>query len=378
RNPRVGKKLLATGNGRCNFTNTDLDVSHFHGSDPGFINAVLDRFSGQRTLSFFRELGIEPRQEEAGKIFPASGQASSIVDVLRYQADHLGVALICDTDVKSVQKNGSLFTVNTAVGCFRADAVIIATGGKAGPQFGSSGAGYTLSAPFGHRLVKPVPALVQLRLKAPFLKAIAGVKLQGQVSIFQGNTCVNSAAGEILFTNYGISGPPVLALSRTASKILNRGGQPMLKVSILTHQRAKDIARYLQRRFQTQHHKTAELSLVGFIHKRLIVTMLKEAGIPLKIPAAQINQAQINCLASLLASWTFPITDTNGWTAAQVTAGGLHQDHICPQTLGSTLLPQLYFAGEIINVDGDCGGYNLQWAWSSGFVAGTAAAQPGP
>lgn len=375
KNPRVGKKLLATGNGRCNFTNMDLDPCHFHGSEPRFAGTVLNRFTGAQTLEFFRELGVEPRQEEAGKVFPASGQASSVLDVLRYQAEYEGVAMVCDTAVKSVAKSGTLFTVYTTVGSFETDAVIIATGGKAGPQFGCAGDGYAVAASFGHRLVEPFPALVQLRLKAPFLKALAGVKFHGQATIYREETMVSTAAGEILFANYGISGPPILALSRSAGEIRSQGKEPVLKVSLWPEQKTQQVANYLKCRFKEQGHKTAELSLVGFLNKRLIPVLLKEAGIHLRMRAAQISSAQVTALAALLTGWTFTITGTNGWTAAQVTAGGLDGRDICPQTLSSNLVPELYFAGEVMDVDGDCGGYNLQWAWSSGFVAGTSAAE---
>ncbi len=374
KNPRVGKKLLATGNGRCNFTNMNLDLDHYHGTNPRFVYGTFGRFTGLQTLEFFRQLGVEPKEEDAGKVFPASGQASSILDVLRYQVKQEGVAMICDANVKSLVKNGPLFTVYTEVGSFETDAVVLATGGKAGPQFGCSGDGYSLATSFGHQLVEPFPALVQLRLSAPFLKAISGVKFIGQACIYQGNTLLNQTEGEILFTNYGISGPPILALSRTAGEILGRNQKPLLTVNMLPEQEPIEVENYLKRRFKEQGQKTAEFSLVGFINKRLIPVLLKEAKINLRTKAAEINAVQMASLAQLLTGWQFIVTGTNGWTAAQVTAGGLDVRDIDSQTLCSRHVPGLYFAGEIVDIDGDCGGYNLQWAWSSGFVAGTSAA----
>ncbi|MGI6129639.1 MAG: NAD(P)/FAD-dependent oxidoreductase [bacterium] len=374
KNPRVGKKLLATGNGRCNFTNMDLNLGHFHGKNPQFAQAALNRLTGPQTIEFFRQLGIEPKEEEAGKVFPASGQASSILDVLRYQLKRERVAVITDTSAKSVMKNGPNFNIRTTAGSFEAQAVIVATGGKAGPQFGCSGDGYTLAASFGHRLVKPFPGLVQLRLDAPFLKTIAGVKFVGQASVYQDAKLLNQAEGDILFANYGVSGPPILALSRSAGEIMAQNQKARLKVSLLPKQSAHKVEQYLKQRFSEQGAKTAEFSLVGFIHKRLIRVLLKEAGIDPNIQAIYINSKQVATLARLLTSWTFTITGTNGWTAAQVTAGGLDVRDIDTQTLGSRLVPGLYFAGEIIDIDGDCGGYNLQWAWSSGFTAALAAA----
>lgn len=374
KNPRVGKKLLATGNGRCNFTNINLDPGHFHGTDPHFACEILSRFQGAQTLEFFRRLGIEPREEEAGKVFPASGQASSVLDVLRYQVESEGVAVICDTTVKSLVKNSGLFTVYTNVGSFQADAVIIATGGKAGPQFGCTGDGYALAASFGHQLVEPFPALVQLRLKAPFLKAVAGVKFVGQACIYQGKKLLNRAGGEILFADYGISGPPILSLSRTAGEILAQNQEPVLTVNLLPGQKPAEVAAFLRRRFKEQGQKPVDFSLVGFIHKRLIPVLLREAGIDLKKKAAHVSAAETSLLAQSLTGWTFRITGTNGWTAAQVTAGGLSVQDISSQTLCSRHVPGLYFAGELLDIDGDCGGYNLQWAWSSGFVAGASAA----
>jgi predicted Rossmann fold flavoprotein len=376
KNPRVGKKLLATGNGRCNFTNMDLDLSHWHGNEPRFARGALTRFDGARTLEFFQELGIVPRQEEAGKVFPASGQAGSVLDVLRHEVETSGVSVITEAEVRALENTGRSFAVRTGESTFSADAVVIATGGRAGPQFGCTGAGYDLAASFGHRLVKPFPALVQLRLNAPFLRALAGVKFVGTATILAGQKPLRRAEGEILFTDYGISGPPIFDLSRTAGEVLARGEQPTLRLSILPDQSQAEVRAFLDQRFQTQGAKEADFSLVGFLNKRLIPVLLKEAGLNnIHQQAAQVGNQVRTALARLLTAWDFTVTGTNGWSAAQVTAGGLDVRDLDPYTMASRLVPGLYFAGEVIDIDGDCGGYNLQWAWSSGYVAGTSAAQ---
>ena len=378
KNDRIGKKILATGNGRCNFTNVDLDLKYYHGQNPLFAKTALDCLTGPRTIELFRELGIEPRQEEAGKIFPASGQASSVLDVLRYELDQRKVPTICKTAVTSIARRGSIFDIQSTSGSFTSKAVILATGGKAGPQFGCSGDGYTLAASMGHRLVSPFPALVQLRLDAPFLNAISGVKFFGETTLYDDHQPMDCTVGDVLFTKYGISGPTILSLSRMAGELMAKGKKPYLGVSLCPKRSTDQINQYLRERFARQKGKSAEFCLVGFIHKRLIRVLLKEAQIDPTKPSVDVRPVKIAALARHLTNWRFVVTGTNGWTSAQVTAGGLDTIDIDPQTLSSRKVPRLFFAGETIDIDGDCGGYNLQWAWSSGFLAATAACKTMP
>ncbi len=375
KNQRVGKKILATGNGRCNLTNVNLDISFYHGKNPDFARAALSRFDFNKTIGFFEELGIAHKVEEGGKVFPVSNQASSVLDVLRYELEKTGVNVFCEAAVRDIQRNARGFNILLSDGRrFKADRVILAAGGKAAPSLGSNGSGYTLAQNLGHSIVEPFPALVQLKLAAKFLKQVQGVKFDGEAAIVFNNKTIQRAAGEILFTEYGASGPPVLCLSRKSGEFLQRGEEVWLKLTLVTDMEEAELAAFLHKRFCHGPQKELDFSFVGFINKKLIPVLLKEAGVTdLKKPAGQVGAGERASIARVLRDWRFAIKGTTSWPAAQVTAGGVDVKDIYGQTMESRIVPGLYFAGEIVDIDGDCGGYNLQWAWSSGYVAGSSA-----
>lgn len=376
RKDRVGKKILATGNGRCNLSNTDLNITHYHGSNPKFAFGALSRFDFYKTMELFERLGIAWKVEEGGKVFPVSDQASSILDVMRHELEVLGVETRCEAKVSEITGRSGAFILRLGNGdTVKADRVIIATGGKAAPNLGSNGSGYKLAEQMGHSIVEPFPALVQLKLKAGFLKQVSGVKFEGKAEVLAGGKSRAQAGGEILFTNYGISGPPILTLSRTAGEYLGKGEKVFIKVVLIGYLSREELEQFLINRLQQQAHKTVMFSFVGFINKRLIPVILKEAGITdINKQAAQVTAEERDAILEVLQNWQFEVTGTNSWPAAQVTAGGVDVKDVNPKTMESKLVPGLYFAGEILDIDGDCGGYNLQWAWSSGYVAGESAA----
>lgn len=375
RNQRVGKKILATGNGRCNLTNMDMDIGHFHGSSAKFAFTALQQFNNYQAIEFFEQLGIFHKVEERGKVFPFSNQASSVLDVLRHELERLGVETIVEAEVKEINKLKKGFDIIIKNGQkFFAHKVILATGGKAAPNLGSTGSGYELAEKLGHHLVEPYPALVQLKLAEPFLKQIKGIKFDGAAAILVDKKSMAKAQGEILFTEYGISGPPIFDLSRTAAQWLHKNKQVRLKVSIITHLSREELAQYIQKRFRDNPTKNLVFSFVGFINKQLIPVLLKQAGISdINKKVAEVTSAEREKILDILQNWQFEVIGTNTWTAAQVTAGGVDVRDINAQTMESKIVPGLYFAGEIMDIDGDCGGYNLQWAWSSGYVAGKSA-----
>ncbi|GAB6157220.1 NAD(P)/FAD-dependent oxidoreductase [Desulfotomaculum varum] len=376
KNNRVGKKILATGNGRCNFTNMDMHISHFHGSYPKFALPALRQFNNLQTIAFFEQLGIYHKVEEKGKVFPFSNQASSILDVLRYELAELGVNTGVESEVQAINKLDKGFEVVVKGGQrFFGHRVILATGGKAAPQLGSTGGAYQLAERLGHRLVEPLPSLVQLKLAEPWLKQIKGIKINGEAEVIVQDKTMARAEGEILFTEYGISGPPIFDLSRTAALWLQKRHRVHLKVCMINHLTREQLADLINRRFQANPGKTLAFSFVGFINKQLAPVMLKQAGIPdVHKKVAQVTAAEREKILNILQDWRFEVTGTNTWTAAQVTAGGIDVRDINPHTMESHIIPGLFFAGEIMDIDGDCGGYNLQWAWSSGYVAGVSAA----
>lgn len=375
RNPRIGKKILATGNGRCNYTNSFTDIKNYHGENSKFAYSSLSQFGVKETIDFFERLGIAHAVEDNGKVFPLSFQASSVLDVLRYELEELGVDIICDAYVKNIEKDKKGFLVILKDGRTKnGDAVILATGGKAMPSSGSDGNGYALAKNFGHNIVEVFPGLVQLKLEGDFLKAIDGVKVVGTATLLHRGKTVKQDTGDILFTNYGISGPPVLQLSRSALEILNKGEKPILKISIINTKKKEELFEYLKMRFSYMSKKSIDIALIGLINKRLINVILKEINIDKNKKVANLSNEEIEEIANILTDWRFKVIGSKSWDDAQVTAGGINTNEIDSKTMESKLIKGLYFAGEMVDIDGDCGGFNLQWAWSSGYVAGINAA----
>lgn len=376
RNPRIGKKVLATGNGRCNFTNINADVSCFHGANPQFAAGALAQFGVKDTLAFFEKIGIAPKVEDFGKVFPMSDQASSILDVLMYELKELGVNIICDAFVKNILKKNGKFEIKTeADSIFHGDSVVIAAGGKAMPSSGSDGNGFELAGKLGHIITEIFPGLVQLKLEGGFFKQIQGVKFVGTAAIIQNGKSVVQDRGDILFGDYGVSGPPILQISRKAGELIRKEQEVILKLTILDMISQGDLEKLMVERFKNSLNKTVEFSLVGLVNKRLIPVLLKEAGVrDLKCPAPNLAETDRKKITKILTDWRFKVKGTKSWPSAQVTAGGVDTKEINPDSMESKRVKNLFFAGEIIDIDGQCGGFNLQWAWSSGFVAGRNAA----
>lgn len=376
RNPRVGKKILATGNGRCNFTNLNAGIDFYHGGNPKFVHSALANFTVADTIDFFEKLGIAHKVEEFGRVYPMSDQASSILDVLRYELNELGVTIICDAFVNDITSIGRKFRIEVADGqVYQGDRVIMATGGKAMPASGSDGNGYELASRLGHKIVDIFPALVQLMLEGSFFKSIEGVKFVGTAEILHRNKTVAIDRGDILFANYGVSGPPILQISRIAGDLMNRGKEAQLRITIVDTMSRDELRNLLNQRFQNSPGKPIDFSLVGLVNKRLIPVLLREADIDdIRRPAASLSAREKQGIADILTDWRFKIRGTRGWSSAQVTAGGVDTAEVDPNTMESKLVQGLFLAGEILDIDGQCGGFNLQWAWSSGYIAGQNAA----
>jgi len=370
RNDRVGKKLLATGNGRCNYTNLNIDINNYHGLNNKFALNALTELNVDKTIEFFEKLGITPADEDNGKVYPLSFQSSSMLDVLRYEIAHLGIELITEAFVSDIKKKKS-FTIRLKDGrTFQGDGVILATGGMAMPVSGSDGSGYTIAKNLGHTVTEIFPGLVQLKLEGNIFKQVNGVKFIGVAGIYNKNNLIVEDTGDILFTDYGISGPPILQISRKAIELMNKGIDIELRISII-HTRTKDeLVEYLNKRFENMPTKTMEEGLVGLINKKLILPILKELNIDKNINLDKIESKDVEKLAQILTSWPFKIIGNKGWGQAQVTAGGVNTNEVNSNTMESKIVDGLYIVGELLDIDGDCGGFNLQWAWSSGYVAG--------
>jgi predicted Rossmann fold flavoprotein len=371
RNAKLGKKILVTGNGRCNYTNVLATAAQYN--HPAFVQPVLEQFSPERTLAFFENLGIPPKIEDEGKTYPLSEQASSIVDVLVYEVERLGIAILLDTKVASIKKTNGRFLIQFADGRkTESDRVIVCAGGLAMPQSGSDGSGFELAIQLGHKVTPTFPALVKLLLESPHLKHLDGVKINSTVELMLDNRVIQSEHGDILFTKYGISGPTILQLSREANARRLAGESLFVKVVLVDSLGYDDIAK----RLEMVAHKSIQQGLIGLIHTKIIPILLQEAGIKHpQEPISALTPKDKGKLIRLLFDWRFPITGTKGFEDAQVTAGGVDIQFVSAATLESKTIPGLFFAGEVLDIDGLCGGFNLQWAWSSGYVAGKAAAK---
>lgn len=376
---RIGKKILTTGNGRCNISNSGITSPfiNYHSENKGFFTDVLDAYSVNDIENFFLSLGLPIVELKNKKLYPKSLQASSVVDILKLGLEDRDIPLYTDCKVKDIHKKEKfiLSTSNEENKLFTCEKLILACGGKSAVKTGSDGSGYTLAKSFGHTIVQPIPGIVQLKLDSPFLKALTGVKFDGYATLLVDGEEKRKEFGEILFTDYGISGPPILQISGGASKALSRNKRVEILIDMTPNSSKKEIEDFIEGHFAIFSHRPVIDALIGIVNKKLIPTLLKEAKIQnLHIPCYDLNWKEKKALIDLFKEWKFKCIDTNGFNQAQVTIGGVNTKDIEKSTLESKLCEGLYFCGEIMDVNGDCGGYNLTWAWCSGqFVAHSIA-----
>jgi len=378
-NDRVGKKILTTGNGRCNISNNTISFPFFnyHSENSGFFTKALSSLSVEDTKNIFLSLGLPIIELKNGKLYPKSLQASSVVDILRLALEDRSIPLYTECKVKSIHKDKKfkLSTSNEDKKLFTCNKLILACGGKSAVKTGSDGTGYNLAKSLGHSIINTIPGIVQLKLNSPYLKSISGVKFDGFATLLVDDKPIRKEFGEILFTDYGISGPPILQLSGHASKALLNNKKVEILVDMMPKEDHKEIENFIECHFGLLSHRPVIDSLIGVVNKKLIPTILKASNITnLHMPCYELTWEDKKNLINVLKSWKFTCVDTNGFNQAQVTIGGINTKEVNSDTLESKLVKNLYFSGEILDVDGDCGGFNLQWAWSSGyFVANSIA-----
>ncbi|HBH11947.1 MAG TPA: aminoacetone oxidase family FAD-binding enzyme [Clostridiales bacterium] len=368
---RVGKKLLATGNGRCNYTNDIIDMSRYYSSNRDLLEECLSNITSKSTIGFFRELGVEPFFDETGKVFPYSLQASSVLEVLREEYLRYGAKEICGQRILAIKPIGGAYMVQTDLDTFEFDRVIVAMGGKSNEKLGSDGSGFELMAGLGYELSEIYPALVKLKSDFIHLRSLKGLKVNASVSLYADENLVANDLGEVLFADYGISGPPIMQLSGIAVKKINEGKNVRVSLDFFSDISRNDLFEILSDRFINLKHKSLKDSLVGLINKRMILPLLKEAGIDdfFQKPT-KMNRRQIYAIIKELKSLRINVTGFHSWADAQVTAGGVLLTEINPQTMEACHHKNLFVTGEILDVYGDCGGFNLHWAWNTGIKAG--------
>ena len=371
---RLGKKILSTGNGKCNLTNEYMELECFRGDDTSIVSNILDQFGYKETCDFFESLGVILKNRQ-GYIYPISDQATTILDVLCMEVEHLNVKVVLNESVASISRNKKGFTVKTSSSTYYGESVILATGGKASPVLGSDGSGYGIAKSFGHKISPVVPALVQLQGKGNFFKSISGVRTNATVSIYVDGDLQGKDTGELQLTNYGISGIPVFQISRYAAKALHQKKSVKAEIDFLPTLSMEELSSYIEQRKQFHSHKKIGEFFVGMFHSKLIDLFLKIAKVDSKTYVKDVTERQWQIILKLIKSFFVEIEGTNPFEQAQVCAGGVKTTEINADTLESLLENDLYLTGELLDVDGICGGYNLQWAWATGFIAGKNAAK---
>lgn len=368
RQARLGRKLQATGNGRCNLTNTNTSVEHYHGNDTSFSLPALTKLDVNKTLAWFREMGLFTVTEPSGKVYPYSDQANSVVDVLRFALNKENISILTGCEVRKVKQIDGFFVVNTDEKDYRCDKLIVACGGLAGSKLGGSMSGYKILSSLGHKSTKLRPSLVQIKTNWPGVVALKGVRAQCHARILCDGQLHSESNGEIQFTEYGISGPVIFEISRD---VCTSKGNWVCALDLAPEFSALEITNALLCRKDSDL-ETDDL-LTGIVHNRLGRVLTKEAGISANRKISQLSEMQIQSVVEILKNFEIQLDSPLGMENAQVTAGGVITDDFDPETLESKLVPGLFACGEVLDIDGDCGGFNLQWAWSSGFCAGKSA-----
>lgn len=374
RNDRVGKKILATGNGKCNFSNENMGCEWYYGSGGMLIDKVYRVFGLQETKTFFTKLGMRIKNRN-GYLYPASEQASTVLDVLRYEMMRLPIDIHTSQQVIGIKKQRGGFLIETIdQKKSHYDAVILTCGGQAAPKTGSDGQGLRLAKQMGHQIVPTVPALTALRCKENFYKQIAGVRCDAGLSLWASKQKLCAERGELQITDYGISGIPVFQMSRHAAYALRDQKCTTVEIDFLPDYSDNEYDIFWRERWKMQSEQTMEQFVTGIVNKKIGLLLLKLADIKETEKAAKVPEFKRQKLSRLYRAFTVEVKETNSYEQAQVCAGGV-DCHEVTDKLESSIVSGLYFAGEMLDVDGVCGGYNLQWAWSSGAVAGMAAAE---
>ena len=365
-NSRVGKKILVSGNGKCNIDNRHIDPSRFHSQNPDFVRQVLKGYDFPVVERFFFSLGLPLVEGKEGKMFPMSLQASSVTELLEYEAKRAGVEIVCDCTVTSVDKEGDTFTLETTQGTKNAAQLVLTSGSPAAPQLGGSNSGYAFATKLGHTLVPRHPALVQLCSEESWVKGCAGVKVAGIAKLYANGEYITEKKGDILFTNYGISGLAILDLSREVSIRLSNFDYCELSLDLMPEYSKEKLTNLLLDRVQKESEKPIGLWLHGILNKKLIAIIIEQSKSRVKLEK-ELNRKEINKLVHAIKNLKLSINDTRGFKGAEVATGGVNTAEIDPQTMASKITPGLYFAGEILDVDGDRGGFNFHWAWVTGM-----------
>ncbi len=371
---RVGKKILATGNGRCNLGNWGIVPEIYHSRTPDRLAQLLEQMPADKTIRFFEQLDLLITTDDAGRIYPYARQASMVLDILLHALQQAHISVICGAEVSAITHHKKGFSVQTQDGKeYHADAVILTTGGKAAPKQGSNGSGYPLAVSMGHTCTELHPALVGLRCRSKLLGRLKGLRTQAQVTLYVDKRKAATDCGELQWNEYGISGIPAMNLSGTLA-MHSPYNSAEVRIDFFPDFDYHELRSLLTQRIQRRGAEPLDALLSGTVPKRMVSAVCQSLSLPLSQTGAELTRRDVDSLLSALKGWALPITGTQPWEQAQVTAGGIPLTEI-DDTFQSLRQPNLYLAGEILDAAGDCGGFNLHWAWCSGCIAGQSAAQ---
>lgn len=364
--PRVGKKLALTGNGRCNISNKNIELSRYHGENPEFCRFALEKFGLEFTEEFFKGIGVL-FSSEGNKVYPSSFQASSVVDCLRFACDELGVITHLETKITNIQTSKNLYKVSAKAMSFLAKNVIIATGLYSGTdRLGCDGEMFSLLKKVGFEASKTTPSLVQLKTENEITKQLKGIKTDALVSLYKNGKAIRTDFGEVLFCDYGLSGPPILQLSRETAR---DNAEYKISLDLFSDSAPQELEQMLFFRREKLSYLKLDEFFTGMLHKRIGQVIIKSIGLSLGNFVSSLTDANIKAIAKKLKSFEFLVLGNTGFVNSQVTAGGIKTSQFDNKTMCSKTNPNFYMIGEILDIDGDCGGFNLQWAWSSAFCA---------
>jgi len=367
-NSKIAKKILVSGNGKCNIDNRYIDNKRFHSQDQKFIEEVLNGYGYKSVESFFTSIGLELIEGKEGKMFPMSLQSSSVVELLEYEAKRVGVQIVCDCAVTSINKEDDTFILETTQGIKTCEKLLIASGSPAAPQLGGSNSGYAFATKMGHTLIPRHPSLVQLCSEETWVKECAGVKVAGVAKLYANGEYITEKEGDLLFTNYGISGLAILDLSREVSIRLANYDYCELNLDLLPELSKEKLTNLLLKRIKEGSDKPLSLWLQGVINKKLIPIIVEQSKCKAKLEK-DLNRKEINKIVHTIKNLKLSINDTKGFAGAEVATGGINTTEVNAKTMESKLVPNLFFAGEILDVDGDRGGFNFHFAWVTGMRA---------
>lgn len=362
--PRVGKKILATGNGRCNLTNLNIKKGEY--SNASFASFALKEYPPKKVIEIFESIGLMCTQDFEGRVYPMSNTAASVLECLRLEVYRLGIDIMVDTPVRSIKKNGDVFIINNSV---KSKKVIVSGGGKSSPAQGSDGSCYPLLRSFGHKITELYPGLVQLTVKETDVKSMKGVRVKASINLFVNSELAAHSEGEVLFTDYGISGIAVMDISRTASKF---GG--LCRIDLLPKLSGNEVSDFLSGRKNISPNGEIQNALTGLLPSAVGRAVLKRVNILPNTAMSKLTDNDLRRISRTLKDFRLTVTGTKGFTNAQITVGGADVSEFNAKTMESFKVKGLYCTGEVLDVDAVCGGYNLQWAWASGLLAGKSAA----